>query len=131
MTRHWPLAVVLIVQIGVLVYLPAGQVRARLTGTEVTLRTAPVDPYDVLSGYYMTHNGKGQRMFANVDFGLGSSGGPVLNEFGQAVGMVSATTAVKAGDDCKTHDQSNKYTQMTFNYCVPAESIVKLTRARK
>jgi uncharacterized membrane-anchored protein len=54
MTRHWPIVVVLVVQLGILVYLPAAQVRARISGTAVTLRTEPVDPYDLLSGYYMT-----------------------------------------------------------------------------
>jgi len=54
MSRHWPIVVVLVVQLGLLVYLPSAQVRARISGTPVTLRTEPVDPYDLLSGYYMT-----------------------------------------------------------------------------
>ncbi|MBI4576912.1 MAG: GDYXXLXY domain-containing protein [Planctomycetes bacterium] len=52
--RDWPILAVVVVQLGVLVAVPARRVVARVHGTGVTLRTAPVDPYDVLSGYYVT-----------------------------------------------------------------------------
>ena len=52
--RHWPIAVVLLAQLGILGVVPARHVRARLTGVAVTLRTEPVDPYDILAGYYVT-----------------------------------------------------------------------------
>jgi uncharacterized membrane-anchored protein len=52
--RHWPLLAAVGVQAVLLALVPARQVRARLAGTEVTLRTVPVDPYDVLSGYHVT-----------------------------------------------------------------------------
>jgi len=42
------------VQLGILAVIPARQIYTRSTGTLVTIRTAPVDPYDVLSGYYVT-----------------------------------------------------------------------------
>ena len=48
------LAVVLAVQLAILVAIPIPQVLARLRGTPVTLRTAPVDPFDVLAGHYVT-----------------------------------------------------------------------------
>jgi hypothetical protein len=51
--RHWPLAVVLVVQLGFLGAIVGGQLHLRSTGTEITLRTVPVDPYDLLSGYYL------------------------------------------------------------------------------
>jgi len=53
MRRHWPLAVVLVVQAGILAAMAARHVVARTWGTPVTLRTAPVDPYDFMSGYYL------------------------------------------------------------------------------
>jgi len=53
MTKHWPLAVVLIVQLGFLGAMVGGQLHLRSTGTPITLRTVPVDPYDLLSGYYL------------------------------------------------------------------------------
>jgi uncharacterized membrane-anchored protein len=55
MLRRWgPLAAVLGIQLAILVVIPYRRVEARLRGTEITLRTMPVDPYDVLSGYYVT-----------------------------------------------------------------------------
>jgi hypothetical protein len=51
--KLWPLAVVLVAQLGILAIVPARHMRARVSGTRVTLRTVPFDPYDVLSGYYV------------------------------------------------------------------------------
>jgi len=53
MRRHWPLAVVLVVQAGILAAMAAPHVVARARGTLVTLRTAPIDPYDFMSGYHL------------------------------------------------------------------------------
>jgi hypothetical protein len=53
--RSWlRLIVVLAVQLAILVAVPFRQVVARLRGTTVTLKTAPVDPFDVLAGHYVT-----------------------------------------------------------------------------
>lgn len=41
-------------QILVLCAIPARTLVTRATGREITLRTAPVDPYDPLAGYYVT-----------------------------------------------------------------------------
>lgn len=41
-------------QLAILVAVPARTMRARLSGALVTLRTAPIDPFDVLSGHYVT-----------------------------------------------------------------------------
>jgi uncharacterized membrane-anchored protein len=55
MARRWlPLTLVVAVQLVILALVPLRQVAARRTGTPVTLRTRPVDPYDVMSGYYVT-----------------------------------------------------------------------------
>jgi len=42
------------VQALVLAAVPARQIYTRQTGTTVILKTAPRDPYDILSGYYVT-----------------------------------------------------------------------------
>jgi uncharacterized membrane-anchored protein len=42
------------VQLVILFAVPARQVFTRATGREVVLQVAPVDPYDVLKGYYVT-----------------------------------------------------------------------------
>lgn len=43
-----------LVQIGVLAAVPARNIYTRLYGTPVVLRVAPVDPYSIMSGYYVT-----------------------------------------------------------------------------
>ncbi|MCI0587548.1 MAG: GDYXXLXY domain-containing protein [Planctomycetes bacterium] len=54
MRRHLGIAVVLVSQVGILVSMPFRAVRARVAGTEIALETEPVDPFDPLSGYYVT-----------------------------------------------------------------------------
>ena len=51
---HWKIAVVIAAQFAILAAIPVRTLRIRAEGTEVTLWTAPVDPFDVLSGYYVT-----------------------------------------------------------------------------
>jgi uncharacterized membrane-anchored protein len=43
-----------LVQCVVLVAVPGRQIYTRLTGKVITVHTRPVDPYDVMSGYYVT-----------------------------------------------------------------------------
>ncbi len=50
-TVYFVLAVAL--QLAILAAVPARQFHARLTGTLIAIRTAPVDPYDFLSGYHV------------------------------------------------------------------------------
>lgn len=52
--EHLGIGVVLAAQLLVLCAIPARHLVTRATGREVTLWTAPVDPYDPLSGYYVT-----------------------------------------------------------------------------
>jgi uncharacterized membrane-anchored protein len=52
--RHLSIAVVVGVQLLALAAIPARALRTRAVGQDVSLWTAPVDPYDVLSGYYVT-----------------------------------------------------------------------------
>jgi S1-C subfamily serine protease len=60
-----------------------------------------------------------------ADFGVGSSGGPILDTRGNAVGMVASThTVFSAGGS--DHEREP---QMTIRTCVPAESILNLCGA--
>ncbi|MBM4102605.1 MAG: GDYXXLXY domain-containing protein [Planctomycetes bacterium] len=43
-----------IVQLAILALVPAKQIYARATGRLITLKVVPVDPYNILSGHYMT-----------------------------------------------------------------------------
>ena len=47
-------AIAIIAQVLILLGVPAKKVYTRATGKDVILKVAPVDPYNVLSGYYVT-----------------------------------------------------------------------------
>ncbi len=42
------------VQLAIVALVPAKQIYARMTGRLITLKVVPVDPYNILSGHYMT-----------------------------------------------------------------------------
>lgn len=52
--RGWRLWVPLLLQTALIGSVPAQAIYTHLTGTTVILQTAPVDPYDLLRGYYQT-----------------------------------------------------------------------------
>lgn len=54
MVRHVLFFAAVVVQLAILAWSPLEKCLIRAEGTVVVLRTRPVDPYDVLSGYYMT-----------------------------------------------------------------------------
>ncbi len=54
MPSHGRVVAVIAVQLAILAAVPARQVRARVSGTPITLRTAPVDPFDAFAGHYVT-----------------------------------------------------------------------------
>ena len=45
--------VAVLLQAAIIAAVPAKQIHARVTGKLVTIKTAPVDPYDFLSGYHV------------------------------------------------------------------------------
>ena len=51
--RHWRFIVPLLVQGLLLAAVPAQKFYTRAVGKTVLLKVAPVDPYDLMSGYYM------------------------------------------------------------------------------
>ena len=65
-----------------------------------------------------------------ADFALGSSGGPVLNNKGEVVGMVASTlTAYAENSDCKA--QPERDVQMVFKDCIPLRSIRGMFQSRE
>lgn len=91
--RHWPLVAAVGIQTLLLALVPARQVRARLGGTEVTLRTAPVDPYDVLSGYYVTLRYEAEIPLQEPGARDGSAAWLLVEEDDPAWRAVSCTSA--------------------------------------
>jgi len=87
----------------------------------------------ILSRYFVHRaDGQAKTMFATtVDFAVGSSGGPLVDEAGNVVGMVSSTLAVYAQDDEAPDGRREGPAppgdfQMGLNMCVPAADILRL-----
>lgn len=66
------------------------------------------------------HNAWENRCEITADFGVGSSGGPVFDDYGNVVAIVSSTNAVYAGSD------QNPQWQMVMKITIPVSSIRKL-----
>ena len=87
----------------------------------------------ILSRYFVYRaDGQAKTMFTTtVDFAVGSSGGPLVDDCGNVVGMVSSTLAIYAQDE-EPHDGRRDEQaapgdfQMGLNMCVPAADIVRL-----
>ncbi len=67
------------------------------------------------------------RLQITADYAVGSSGGPVLNSAGAAVGMVASTQDLYARQEHGQHDNL----QMVVKLCVPSASIRKLIKEEK
>ena len=79
----------------------------------------------IVSRYFMIDLGKKGRaptMAITADYARGSSGGPVLNDFGTAAGMVASTRSIYYDE----HRGRQQDLQMVIKECVPAASILKL-----
>lgn len=63
-----------------------------------------------------------RRMQITADYARGSSGGPILNDLGQVVGMVSTTNSIYYNEN----DGQQENFQMVMHNCVPYESILEL-----
>lgn len=66
-----------------------------------------------------TEFGRTPQMAVTADYGVGSSGGPLLDSHGSVTGIVCSTTSV-FWEDAKG---KAKELQMVFKHCVPVESI--------
>ena len=101
-------------------------------GSRVSVISHPSNRYFSMSSgrvsrYYLEQqkNGvKAKRVAITADFGKGSSGGPLLNEFGDVVGIVASTNSVYYN----SKDGIPRNLQMVFKQCVPTESILALIK---
>jgi len=83
----------------------------------------------IVSRYFLRAAGRGRPdltfMAITADFAKGSSGGPVFNEQGAVVGLVSSTISSYFNED-REHHKDNL--QMVFKNCAPAQYILDLTK---
>jgi hypothetical protein len=82
---------------------------------------SPLEPHDH-GDAGPDHESLAQVLEITADFGVGSSGGPVLDLGGNVVGMVSNTAPVFADS------RGRRVLQMSVHMCVPAESILGMIR---
>jgi serine protease Do len=86
----------------------------------------------ILSRYFVHRaDGQAKRMFTTtVDFAVGSSGGPLVDDCGNVVGIVSSTLAIYAEDELPADAEPDAIPaadfQMGLNMCVPAADILRL-----
>ena len=67
-------------------------------------------------------------MGITADYAKGSSGAPVITEFGTVAGMVSTTRPVHTRPHAPANGEKPKegHVQMVLKNCVPAAAILKL-----
>ena len=66
MRKKYCLIAAIVLQCAIIAAVPAPKLFARLTGKTITIKTAPVDPYDFLSGYHMILNYEISRLDPNL-----------------------------------------------------------------
>jgi serine protease Do len=103
-------------------------------GSKVCAISHPSNQYFTLTegiiSRYLTRNTKSKEvpvMAITADFAKGSSGGPIFDEAGNAVGMVASTVSIYYTVENGKKDNL----QMVLKHCVPSASILKLIENEK
>lgn len=81
-----------------------------------------------VSRYYKSAQKAGDWMAVTAEFARGSSGGPVMDECGNVVGMVSNTQSIYYPSNDKAKPEGPF--QMVIRNCVPVSAIRKLIEAK-
>lgn len=84
----------------------------------------PVAPDQPIEPEATASDGLTAALEITAEYAIGSSGGPVLDDRGNAVGMVCATRTLYADRE------KEKDPQAVVRTCVPAESIVRLIKSK-
>ena len=92
----------------------------------------------IITRYFkMNETGRKGAVFMQItaDYARGSSGGPILDLFGNAVGMVSSTSPIYAATPsphaaAKEAKSATPSQQMVRHNCATARAILELTRAK-
>lgn len=74
-----------------------------------------------------TDNDEIDRMYITADFGLGSSGGPVLNRAGNVVAMVCSTIPIYSKPQGR---RKTRYAQMVIKSCVTGKALRKIVTTK-
>ena len=100
-------------------------------GSPVTILSHPENHYFMLtaglvSRYFSSTKKQATipMMAVTADFAKGSSGAPVLNEYGSVVGVVNNTQSIYYDSD---HGQPENF-QMTVRNCTPAQMLLKMIK---
>lgn len=67
-----------------------------------------------------------KRMEITADYAVGSSGGPIFDQSGNLVGLVSTTASLEAGGSGRGGNNARRQHQMTVKHTVPVELIKSL-----
>jgi hypothetical protein len=110
--------------------LPAPELRVDApVGAPVALISTPGDAHYFLTtgiisryGFWPYNGQRAERMDITADFARGSSGFPVYDAEGRAVGIVTSTTSFHADNQ----NGKKENVQMVFKHCVPMRSILRL-----
>jgi serine protease Do len=92
----------------------------------IVARNVAIDTLEVTEGY--DKNGKPPiRMEITADYGVGSSGGPILDKFGNLIGIVISTTPIIVTEKDK-EGKDFSYIQMTVKDTSPVKALSYLLR---
>jgi S1-C subfamily serine protease len=80
----------------------------------------------IISRKYIDEFDNEPRIGVTADFAQGASGGPIVNENGQLVGMVRATFTLYTGDGTKEHGE----VQMVVKQAIPVSIIHKYVKQK-
>ncbi len=125
-SERYDLAVLRIPKTGVK---PVALGQAAPVGAKVDLISHPNQRFYTLTEgrvarYFIMQRDRKQvsAMSITADFGRGSSGGPVLNETGEVVGIAASTESLYYTEK----DGEQKNLQMVFKHCVPVSQLREL-----
>jgi S1-C subfamily serine protease len=111
-------------------------------GTAVRCYSHPANTFGCLSEGVITRYFKSNEaeragatfMQTTADYARGSSGGPILDDFGNAVGMVASTSPVFAAANpthpAKDAKPTTPSQQMVRHNCATARALLDLTRRK-
>ena len=74
----------------------------------------------MVSGRQVDRHSGSRWLTITADYARGSSGGPLLNDAGEVIGMVASTHSVYYN---QSEDGTHQNLQMVWKQCVPVENI--------